>query len=230
MMDRGLGTHSNSTMHFFKNLMYMEWRERKWDGPQQFEDVDTGELMMLPTDMALKTDPKFRVFAEQYAKDEALFFNDFSAAFAKLLTVGVTKCPVPVETARDKASADFREASMHGSLITCRKLAPQSDVHQLEKSSGRSALHKAAFWGHTETVKYLVNECKLNINAVDYNGDTPLHDAVRFDHLPVVQVLLDAKASTSVKNKNGLDVLGVAKQHGHEKISALLQNHGTSKL
>jgi len=215
---------------FFKNLMFMEWRERKWDGPQQFEDVDTGELMMLPTDLALKTDPAFRVFAEQYAKDEALFFNDFAAAFAKLMALGVTKCPAPVETARDKASAEFREAAMHGSLITCKKLAPQADVHQLEKSSGRSALHKAAFWGHTETVKYLVNECKMNINAVDYNGDTPLHDAVRFDHLPVVQALLDAKSNTLIKNKNGLDALGISKQHGHEKVAALLQNHSTSKL
>jgi len=215
---------------FFKNLIHMEWRERKWEGPLQFEDVDTGELMMLPTDIALKTDPQFRVFAELYAKDEATFFNDFAAAFAKLLALGAPKCPVQADSARDKASADFRAAAMHGSLLTCRRLAPQADVHALEKSSGRSALHKTAFWGHTETVRYLVHECKLNINALDYNGDTPLHDAVRFDHLPVVQVLLDAKANITIKNKNGLDALGVARQHGHDKITALLQNHSTSKL
>jgi len=59
---------------FFRNLLYLEWRPKKWDGPLQYEDVDTGELMMLPSDMALRTDEKFRVFAEIYAKDQEVFF------------------------------------------------------------------------------------------------------------------------------------------------------------
>jgi len=158
------------------------------------------------------------------------FFNDFSAAFAKLLALGAPKCPMHTDTPTEKASAEFREAAMHGSLLTCRKLAPKADVHALEKNSNRSALHKAAFWGHTDTVRYLVHECKLDINGRDFNGDTPLHDAVRFDHLPVVQVLLDANADVSILNKSGLDPLGVALQHGHEKIVQALKNHSKSKL
>ena len=39
---------------FFKNLMGLEWRPKKWDGPLQFEDAATGELMMLPSDLALR--------------------------------------------------------------------------------------------------------------------------------------------------------------------------------
>jgi len=214
---------------FFKNLMYMEWRPREWDGPLQFEDVETGDLMMLPSDMCLKTDPKFRVFAELYAKEEQTFFNDFAAAFAKLLANGVPACPAHNPTLREKASAELREAAMHGSLPTCRKLASVADVHALEKSSGRSALHKAAFWGHVDTVEYLVKECKLDINARDYNGDTALHDAVRFNHPTTVQILLNSKADTSIKNKEGLDPLGVAQQQGHEKLSQGLSTH-LSKL
>jgi len=186
---------------FFKNLLFLEWRPRKWNGPLQFEDEDTRELMMLPTDMALRTDPAFRVHAELYAKDEAAFFRDFAAAFAKLLALGAPEAPPKVETERDKLSADFREAAMHGSLPTCQRLAPMVDVHALEKSSSRSALHKAAFWGHDLTVRFLVNDCKLNINAQDFNGDTPLHDAVRFDHPAVVQFLLGAGADATVKKQ-----------------------------
>jgi len=215
---------------FFKNLMHMEWRPRKWEGPMQFEDVETGELMMLPTDMALKTDPQFAVFAALYAKDEPTFFNDFANAFAKLLALGAPQAQIKALDENDRLSAEFREAAMHGSLPTCQKLAPRCDVHALERSSLRSALHKAAFWGHDGTVRFLVNDCKLNINGQDFNGDTPLNDAIRFDHPNVVQFLLEAKADVSIKNKNGLDAMGLAQQYGHTKLIQLLQNHAKSKL
>lgn len=40
--------------------------------------------------------------------------------------------------------------------------------------SGRNALHKAAFWGHNDMVKFLLEQ-KLNPNQQDNYGDTPLH-------------------------------------------------------
>lgn len=45
--------------------------------------------MMLPADLYLIKDPEFRKYVEEYAKDETAFFIDFSAAFAKLLELGV---------------------------------------------------------------------------------------------------------------------------------------------
>jgi hypothetical protein len=35
-------------------------------------------------------------------------------------------------------------------LPQVRKFARDADVHALESSSGRSALHKAAYWGHEQ--------------------------------------------------------------------------------
>ena len=46
--------------------------------------------MMLPSDLVLVQDPKFKKYVEMYAKDEDLFFADFAKAFAKLLELGVT--------------------------------------------------------------------------------------------------------------------------------------------
>ena len=67
---------------------------KPWTGPVQFESLD-GKLMMLPSDIALVQDAEFRNYVEMYAKDEALFFKDFSAAFAKLLELGV---PFPLNS------------------------------------------------------------------------------------------------------------------------------------
>jgi len=181
--------------------------------------------MMLPTDMALKTDPEFRVYAELYAKDQDAFFKDFADAFAKLISLGTKEQPEPTSTEIDEASAGFREAAMHGSLDTVKRLSKKADVHAVEKSSGRTALHKAAFWGHDGTVGFLVDECKLDVNVKDFDGDTALHDAVRFNHEQVVRKLLDANSDVTIKNKRGQDVMGVAVAYNQKRMIELLKTH-----
>jgi len=209
---------------FYKNLLYLDWKPKQWDGPLQFED-ESGELMMLPSDMALKEDPKFRVYVELYAKDEATFFKDFADAFAKLLSLGTPdKYQTHTVGEKEKLNAEFREAAMHGSIGTVKRLASVANVHALENGSKRSALHKAAYWGHERTVQFLIIECKLDVNAVDINGDTPLHDAARFGHNKVVESLLLAKANPSIKNKEGKDVLALAVEYGKDNIVSLLKS------
>jgi len=73
---------------FFKELLENKWTPKKWAGPRQFEDP-TGALMMLPADLSLIEDPKFRTHVERYAKDSAAFEKDFAKVFSKLLALGV---------------------------------------------------------------------------------------------------------------------------------------------
>ena len=56
--------------------------------PDQYEDA-TGQLMMLPSDIVLISDPEFKKWVEVYAKDEDKFYSDFAKAFSKLLELGV---------------------------------------------------------------------------------------------------------------------------------------------
>jgi len=44
--------------------------------------------MMLPSDISLLHDDKFRYWVELYAKDQDRFFIDFSTTFQKLLELG----------------------------------------------------------------------------------------------------------------------------------------------
>lgn len=55
----------------------------------QYEDKTTKTLMMLPTDLALVSDKAFKTWVEKYAKDNDLFFKDFSAVVTKLFELGV---------------------------------------------------------------------------------------------------------------------------------------------
>lgn len=60
-----------------------------------YEDPDAEEdeepLMMLPTDMALSTDPAFAPWVKRYAEDKELFFDHFAKVFAKLCELGIRR-------------------------------------------------------------------------------------------------------------------------------------------
>lgn len=64
----------------------------KWtpdDAAAKFQYTDpSGNLMMLPSDIALIEDTKFKKYVDEYAKDQKKFFADFSKAFEKLETLG----------------------------------------------------------------------------------------------------------------------------------------------
>lgn len=81
----GPWTRSPTTVsnEFFRVLFDEKWSKRNWNGPIQFEN-DKKDLMMLPTDIAMKTDPEFRKWSEIYYKDSDKFMKDFGAAFKKL--------------------------------------------------------------------------------------------------------------------------------------------------
>ena len=90
--------------------------------------------MMLPSDMCLRDDPRFRVHAARYAADEPAFFADFAAAYGKLLALG---CPPETQpgfadkaATADKLSAEFRELCMHGSQLKAQE-ARSTRTHSL---------------------------------------------------------------------------------------------------
>lgn len=91
---------------------------------------------------------------------------------------------------------------MHGSIEHAQALQKNgADINGVEANSGRTALHKAAFWGHGLIVKWLL-EAGVSADTQDYAGDTALHDAARFGHEECIQ-LLKAKADASIKNAKG---------------------------
>jgi len=72
---------------YFALLNQVKWTPREWKGPYQYED-EGKKLMMLPTDLVLIQDAKFKKFVDLYAKDQSKFFADFSKAFNKLEELG----------------------------------------------------------------------------------------------------------------------------------------------
>ncbi|EEH50243.2 uncharacterized protein PADG_06322 [Paracoccidioides brasiliensis Pb18] len=85
---------------YFKLLTTLEWQPTTLsNGVKQFNyvDPDVSEdekdqpLMMLPTDMALLSDPVFAKWVKVYAEDKEMFFSHFAKVFAKLLELGIRR-------------------------------------------------------------------------------------------------------------------------------------------
>ncbi|EMD37695.1 class I heme peroxidase [Gelatoporia subvermispora B] len=74
---------------YFRLLFDEKWVWRKWNGPKQLQDAKSKTLMMLPTDYVLVQDKSFRKFAEQYARDQDLWFKDFANSVSRLFELGV---------------------------------------------------------------------------------------------------------------------------------------------
>jgi len=77
------------TNDYFKLLIEEKWQWKKWNGPAQYEDKSTKSLMMLPSDIALIEDKKFKPWVKKYAADNDLFFKDFANVIVKLFELGV---------------------------------------------------------------------------------------------------------------------------------------------
>lgn len=74
--------------------------------------------MMLPTDMALKTDPAFRPWVERYAKDKELFFDHFAKVFAKLVELGIQRDAQGVITNSDNKLGGYVSAPKKSNVAT----------------------------------------------------------------------------------------------------------------
>jgi len=222
---------------YYVNLMTLDWQPKQTlAGKNQFEaQASNGDiLMMLPTDIALRTDPEFAKYAALYMREQATFFTDFASAYSRLMAAG---CPATCDPHRsvpprptaalESSSEQFREWAMHGSIEHVKNYAPSSDVHALESSSGRSALHKGAYWGHTGLCTLLLTEYKLNANVQDFDGDSALHDAARFGHVKVVETLLANGANTALVNKQNQTAADVARFNGAAKFGIEKVNFDT---
>ena len=62
-----------------------------------------------------------------------------------------------------------------------------------------------------------------DVNATDYKGETPLHEAARYGNAEVIAVLLKAGADVNARDGDGNDPLDFARKHSHTKVISILE-------
>jgi ankyrin repeat protein len=119
------------------------------------------------------------------------------------------------------SGAPLRAASSHGSVQVVKELLEHGADTEAKGFCGARSLHSACCKGHLAVVNELLspandsngaatsirgkrkNRREAYIDAKDDEGDTPLHCASQFDHLPVVKALLSSGAHLLAVNDRG---------------------------
>ncbi|XP_011042409.1 PREDICTED: ankyrin repeat, PH and SEC7 domain containing protein secG-like [Populus euphratica] len=132
---------------------------------------------------------------------------------------------------RDFASNyQFLGAAFNGDLNLRKRLANELDmgdgleetVANIKDLNGRTALHFAAVGGRAHVCRYLTAEAKLDVNARDGKGETPLHNSITADRYPTAVHLLDSGANPNAATDSGLTPLHYAAKSGLKKLLLLL--------
>ena len=76
-----------------------------------------------------------------------------------------------------------------------------------------------------EMAKYLV-ERKVDINAENKRGETPVSLAAEFGYCEVVKCLVERGANVNLRDKDGSTSLDLAEMHKHQEIVKYLKAHG----
>ncbi|RBA10304.1 hypothetical protein FPRO05_06240 [Fusarium proliferatum] len=112
---------------------------------------------------------------------------------------------------------------MAGTKQTARRSS-----QQCASRPATDTLHRAATDGKIDMLKALLKTRKSDIQRKDNYHRTPLHCAVIYDHLKVVELLLDHNASVKATNNNNFTPLTFAVTHGRLEIFNLLVKNGAS--
>lgn len=79
-------------------------------------------------------------------------------------------------------------AASQGDLMEIQRLHASGVDYNLPDYDGRTALHLAASEGQSHVVRYLLSK-NVTVNPIDRWGGTPLSDAIRSNHLDIIELL-----------------------------------------
>ena len=91
---------------------------------------------------------------------------------------------------------------------------------------GATPPHLCAQYNQSEIVQVLLRHRDIEVNAMDLNGNTPLHMACSNGHVEPARLLLQSRANHLFKNLRGEIPLHLACKWGSEAIVELLIQEG----
>lgn len=114
------------------------------------------------------------------------------------------------------------EAAFKGDIAMMERLLSKGASVNQHDQYDRTPLHFAAFNGHLEAVRWLIDQkADVNVSGV-VNGFTPLFAACENNDLEVAKLLVEAGADTSTKSRDGRTPIQHALHHNRTYVADYL--------
>ncbi len=162
---------------------------------------------------------------------------DGSPAPAASRTVGACRSPPPGDAAVSSLQS-LSEVEKSSRLIQAAKdgavgdlqalLAAGADAAQRDPDLNYTALHWAAFWGHVQVARCLL-EAGAPVDARNNYWATPLHFAAGSGHTAVVRLLLEHSADPNAGDDERQTPLHWAAEAGHRGAAEVLLAAGADR-
>ena len=124
------------------------------------------------------------------------------------------------EAAENYAQFPLHQAVRDGDVEECGRLLATVNVNTID-SRGWTALHVAAAVDQRNVLPLLIS-AKADVNAFNFNGQSPLCLAIENFHNDTVVELWEAGADVNASHKNGFSPLCTAARKGVEQTNLLL--------
>jgi len=130
------------------------------------------------------------------------------------------------------ADLSLHEACAAGRLDRIKQLL--TDVPRLidaHSPDGFTPLALAAFFGHAEAAKWLIERgANLDLAASNAMKVAPLHAAAAGRHVEIVRLLVEAGTDVNARQQAGFTPLHAAAQNGDLESAKLLLAHGADRM
>lgn len=113
-----------------------------------------------------------------------------------------------------------------GNLEILEQLTPFEPDVSATTGAGQTALHYAVSKGHIDVSRLLIKDLKASPRIKDGQGQTPLHRAAAIGSLPLVKLLIDAKAPLNTTDRTGFTPLHHAMAEGNADVAVALVEAG----
>ena len=131
----------------------------------------------------------------------------------------------------DMKNNPFLYSGAEGQLEILKLLTKAGADTKITNRYGGVALIPASERGHTETVKYLLENTDIDVNHINNLGWTALLEAIILgnggkEHIETTDLLLKHGADPNIADRNGVTPLMHAKEKEYKEIETLLINAG----